>query len=142
MANRVTPLAVPLSALFALLCLGSANALALESLQDPTRPASAGNAGSNGADGDAMATGGLQSIIRREGKRPQALINGELLSVGDKVGASKLVRIGEGEVTLEGPGGKEILTLTPGIAKQPSATLSEKKRGANGSKPGKQDETR
>lgn len=107
------------------------------SLPDPTRPppdvassaaptGAAGPAGASGAtataSGDAVAqaaASGLTSIFLRKGARPAAIINGQYVELGGKVGERKVVRITEGEVALAGTEGQEILRLTPGIEKKP-----------------------
>ena len=86
-----------------------------QALRDPTRPP--GNA--EFAPGEAES--GLQSIVRREGEKPRALINGELVSLGGKVGEARLVAINEDNVVLLDTGGhRETLKLTPGINKTPT----------------------
>lgn len=109
------------------------------SLPDPTRPppdavssaaptGTAGTAGAAGASGaTASASGdtaaqaaasGLTSIFLRKGARPAAIINGQYVELGGKVGERKVVRITEGEVALAGAEGQEVLRLTPGIEKK------------------------
>jgi hypothetical protein len=62
----------------------------------------------------------LQSILRPHGAKPRAVINGQSLGVGGKIDEWVVVRIGEGEVVLKGPGGMEKLVMTPGVEKQPA----------------------
>ena len=91
-----------------------------QSLPDPTRPAvdeqsvSAGDASQTSAP----ASSGLQTIIRRRGARPAAIVNGEYVELGGQIGGGRLSAVGENFVVLSGPGGKETLTLTPGIEKK------------------------
>lgn len=86
-----------------------------EQLRDPTRPPGADMA----ALGlDAAPNSGLQSILRRQGQKPLALINGELVALGGKVGQSTLVEIKEDSVVLRASNGeREIMTLTPGVTR-------------------------
>lgn len=87
---------------------------------DPTRPADAPM-----ADGSSSNTGnslGLQAIIVRPGKgRSTALIAGQTVRLGSKVGEKRVVKIAENEVVLQGDNGQEILRLTPSIQKNPVA---------------------
>lgn len=95
---------------------------------DPTRPPAAVEqpaAGDAAASASAPASG-LQTILRREGSKPAAIINGEFVVLGGQVGEARLVRVDEASVTLRGPTGKDVLYLTPGIAKTPAATETKK----------------
>ncbi|HTJ97093.1 MAG TPA: hypothetical protein VL381_06465 [Rhodocyclaceae bacterium] len=109
----------------ALLCMGWNLDVHAQELRDPTRPA-----GSVGQSSDAeQASSGLQSIVRRAGAKPQALINGELIALGGKVGDARLVQINESSVVLlSSSGGRETLTLTPGIAKTQPTKLSHRSK--------------
>ncbi|MRR51793.1 MAG: MSHA biogenesis protein MshK [Rhodocyclaceae bacterium] len=88
-------------------------------LSDPTRPpASIAISPANGTVQDAGPVG-LQTIIRRKGAKPVAVINGETVALGGKVGEQRVVKITETEVILDGPAGREVLTMTPGVEKKP-----------------------
>ena len=83
-------------------------------LSDPTRPATAGAVDS----GAGMSVGpALQSVILPKGGRPVALIDGQELRVGDKLGDGVVTFIGETQVKIKGPAGVEVLRLTPGVEK-------------------------
>lgn len=98
--------------------LGVTVAPTLAQTSDPTRPALNENAtGTANANAPAPAVG-LQSIIRRKGGKPAAIINGEYVELGGRVGESRLSAIGDASVVLSGPSGKETLALTPGIEKK------------------------
>ncbi len=120
MARRLT-LAHLMPALLAGLLCGSLQA---EPLRDPTRPPGSSEYAPGQADS------GLQSIVRREGQKPRALINGELLSLGDKVGNQRLIAIKEDSVVLrDEQGNREILQLTPAVSKtyaKPNSPASRK----------------
>jgi MSHA biogenesis protein MshK len=93
-----------------------------QGLPDPTRPPASiespqTTTATTGSPAGAPATG-LQSIIRRDRGKPAALINGEYVELGGKVGENRVVRIGDDSVTLQGPAGKEVLRLTPGVEKK------------------------
>lgn len=103
-------------ALASLACLPLA--AGAQSLADPTRPPGGGaEAKAVASTTPAESAEGLSAIVRRPGRRAAALINGELVELGGVVSGTKLVRIGEDSVVLEGPNGRETLMLTPGIAK-------------------------
>lgn len=86
-------------------------------LADPTRPpAQALMPAVGGASGVAAPSAtGLQSVmLNRSGKgRPAALINGEVVQLGGKVGEARLVKVEEDHVVLLGAEGREILRLMP-----------------------------
>lgn len=93
-----------------------------QDLPDPTRPPTAFDAG---PAAPAAATG-LQSIIRRQGGKPAAVINGTYVEQDGRIGTARLVAVGEDSVILEGDGGREVLYLTPGIEKtRPAAARAD-----------------
>jgi len=101
------------------------------SMRDPTQPPAAYMAGFRGAAEDEAtmpAERNLQSIIRRHGAKPLATISGQTLAVGGQIDGWTLVRIGEAEVELKGPGGREILMLTPAVDKQPARPASVRRQ--------------
>jgi MSHA biogenesis protein MshK len=98
-----------------------------ESLADPTRPPAA--FGSPGAEEAAEGVSALQSIIRRNGSKPGAIINGEYVLLGGRVGEARLVKIGEDSVTLKSPTGTETLTLTTGVEKTPAGGATQEGGG-------------
>lgn len=95
---------------------------------DPTRPppefmpAAEGKPGSAAAEQAAPVAPPLQlqSVLVARG-RQQALINGQLLSVGDSLspawGGARLLRLSETQAVLQGAQGLIVLELTPGIRK-------------------------
>lgn len=93
-----------------------------EPLPDPTRPAPGFGSETPGAVGAPVAVGEtgpvLQTVILPRKGKPKAMIGGELVSLGGRYGDQKLVKVSEREVVLEGPRGREVLTLTPGIEKK------------------------
>jgi MSHA biogenesis protein MshK len=100
-------------------CAGLANA---QGLPDPTRPPAIIEA----EPAATPASSGLQSIIRREKGRSAAVINGQYVELGGRVGDATLERIGEDSVVLRSPGGRETMYLTPGVGKQPARGKPEK----------------
>lgn len=119
--------------LFALaLGVGATPALTAEVLPDPTRPPAEAGVETPGA----VAVGPvLQSVMIRPGSRA-AVISGQLLTEGERLGDAKLVKISEGEVILLGPEGRQTLKLFPGVEKKFARPPQEKtlKRGKNKSK--------
>jgi hypothetical protein len=117
MASRLNPSVL---ALIASLWVSLAPHALAQALPDPTRPP-----GNVEAVGSAYSTSGLQSIIRPVGEKPRALIHGEVVALGGKVGgvdgAQRLVAINTDSVVLQdASGNRETLTLTPGISKTPA----------------------
>lgn len=111
-------------ALFAVMTVASAQALV-----DPTRPpAGIDKPATAEAPGEEKPAAGLQTIIRRKGEKPAAVINGEYVTLGGRVGEARVVRIGEDSVTLRSATGTEVLRLAPGIEK--SAPSAGKKKEA------------
>ncbi|MFN3396916.1 MAG: hypothetical protein ACK4ZS_00095 [Sulfurimicrobium sp.] len=106
-------LAAPLFLLFAFCLLPFDSALAAEALPDPTRPPAEA-----GLTGDVAAAGGplLQSVKIAPGRR-MAVISGRLLAQGERFGEARLVSIGESEVVLLGPEGRQTLKLFPNVEK-------------------------
>ncbi|MBL8481022.1 MAG: hypothetical protein JNJ60_02415 [Rhodocyclaceae bacterium] len=98
-----------LLALAACLC-GAARAADLD---DPMRPPAAWQGGA--AAPEVPAPPVLQSILRRQGARPAALIDGRRVEVGARVGDSRLVAIHESSVELRGAAGRVRLSLTPEV---------------------------
>lgn len=86
-----------------------------QGLADPTRPPAA-----LAADpGPTAPTTGLQFILRRQGMKPAAVINGALVELGGRVGDACLVAVNEDSVVLQSDTGRDVLRLTPGAEKKP-----------------------
>lgn len=103
--------------LLALLLLGAAPAAA-EELSDPMRPP--GREAISAARGEAVATSyRLDSVLIAPDRR-QAIINGNRMSPGDRIGEAKLIDIQAGGVTLLVAGKPHLLTLLPLSIKMPS----------------------
>ncbi len=91
--------------------------LAAQSLSDPTRPPAALTAPADGAVGVPGAPM-LQSVLvsRNPGGRAVAVISGQTVRLGGKVGDAVLVRISQTEVVLRRGKALETLRLYPGKA--------------------------
>jgi MSHA biogenesis protein MshK len=91
---------------------------AAEALPDPTRPAI-------GADGAAAASeapsGPRLQMIKISPARRSAIIDGQEVTVGGRVGDMRVVRISEGEVVLRGENETETLKLFADVDKRPLA---------------------
>ena len=113
--------APPLFARVTLFCLLSSVIcpLAAQNWTDPTQPP-AGIYGGQGDQGAAnvirpRANNGLQSVIISPQRRA-AIINGETVELGAKIGGAKLIEVNEGGVVLQGIRGKRMLALFPGVS--------------------------
>lgn len=109
-------------------CTWALPATAQTSLADPTRPPAAflSPDGSAPAVVTAVPLSRLTSVKLPQGRggAPSAVIDGQLLRVGERLGEARLVRVSETQATLEGPDGRETLYLIPDINKKPAATRS------------------
>lgn len=104
----------------ALLALAS-HVAAAQALPDPTRPPEGVRAvASPGAAPEQLV---LQSVVIA-GARRSALINGQVVSVGTRLGGARVERIGEAEVELTRDGRRETLRLFPAVDKR-AASLSD-----------------
>lgn len=93
---------------------------ALAQIPDPTRPAaSAMPQEAGGSIASTPAANGLQAVIIRPDGKSVALIDGRSVGVGDRMGDRRVTRISEGEVVLQGAGGREVLKVVPAAEKLP-----------------------
>lgn len=100
------------------LLLAAVPPLAALAEADPTRPppayvegAPADPAGASGSGAPA-----LQSVILPAGGgKGAAVINGQLVRVGGRIGDSRLIRVTGNEAVLSGPQGIQRLSLTPDV---------------------------
>lgn len=104
-----------------------------QGLADPTRPPShLIDPAKGGMLQGEVPSSPLQSIIR-SGKTRKAIINGELVKVGDNVGTAVVDSIGDAEVVLkQEDGSKETLKLHPDVEISRSKT---KQRAAPATRP-------
>jgi MSHA biogenesis protein MshK len=115
----------------------AASALALaagtacgQSMSDPTRPPAAFHLGSGHArSGDAAGGLVLQSVLIFPDAR-SAIISGEHVLLGQKIGGQRLVKVGEAEVVLLNGASRRTLKLFPSADKRSSMTT----RGTENSK--------
>lgn len=107
--------------------LAAASLAFAQAVSDPTRPPAAmeptpASTGAGTAAG--VAASGFQAVILRQGRKPVAVINGQMVELGGKVNDATLVRLSESEAVLQGPSGREVLQLTPAAEK--SSNLKHK----------------
>lgn len=89
-----------------------------QGLSDPTRPPTVTLADESAAgEAGEGATPVLQSILISPSRR-QAIISGKTVTVGEKVGDAKIVRITENTVILRNGSDLQTLKLFPGIEKR------------------------
>lgn len=97
---------------------------------DPTRPA--GTSVSGGEAGAALESGVQTVILRRRGKSA-AVINGQYVEVGGRLGDKRVLKISESEVVLQGETGREIIKVTPDIEKMPAGKKASIRQRMTGS---------
>ena len=99
---------------------GAAQAALGQALSDPTRPpnVSSVSATEQGSVESDAPTTVLQSVLLSRGRK-LALINGELVALGGRVGDATLANISETEVVLKYPDRVEVLKLLGGIERKP-----------------------
>lgn len=111
---RHSPLAFP----SVLLVLGNP---ALGQVPDPTRPPAAMIEPAKGGDAAVVAIeGGVRTVVLRQGGKSIAVINGQYVKQGDKVGDKRVLKISESEVVLMGESGREVIKTIPAIEKVPT----------------------
>ena len=89
-------------------------------LRDPTRPPAALEMASQGSGADGDVGPKLQSVLISPSRRV-AVVSGQTVTVGDKIGESQLVKISEGEVVLRNGKILQTLKLFPDVEKRPVA---------------------
>lgn len=94
-------------------------------VQDPTRPPDFLQVPADGSAASVPTETGVQTIILRPGGKAAAVINGQQVVVGGKLGDKRVVRITEREVVLKGAGGTETIKVTPSVEKAPRPATSD-----------------
>ena len=117
-------------------CLGMVVAAsAAAQVPDPTRPAGAVAAPEQGGVGAQPVASGVQTLILRSEGKSAAVINGQYVEVGGKLGDKRVVKISDSEVVLLGAGGREVIRLTPAIEKVQVKKTAATKQPARGGAP-------
>lgn len=93
-------------------------------LPDPTRPPAAMLPAATAGPKAVEEAPRLQSVIISEGRRG-AIISGEYVALGGRVGDARLTRVEPSGVVLRGPGGEVALPLFPAARKMPVETRPE-----------------
>jgi hypothetical protein len=110
-----------MKAVFMILGLGLAVAqAAAQALVDPTRPSDVAE-----MDVPAVSRGPLLQSVLISTERRYAVIDGQQVGLGARIGAARVVRITESEVTLEGASGRTTLKLFPGGSRTTAESTSE-----------------
>lgn len=99
---------------------------------DPTRPPAMVMTPEPGG-APAVQESGLQTVILRSGGKSSAVINGQLVAVGQMMGDRRVVRITENEVVLKGPAGQEVLKAISSAEKRPTVKAGAVTRQSKGS---------
>src|SRR5450631_1346791 len=117
------------------LLYASAPVFAFEALPDPTKPAvdipyetDPNKVGGSEAL-PVPKKEGLQSIIISPQHRA-AVINGETVVLGKKIGDATLVEVRENSVVLQGPQGRRVMELFPGVHLNNSEVTAQEKEKA------------
>jgi len=108
-----------------------------DNLPDPTLPpASIGRTPEGPPPAPGAAAPVLQSVLISPTRRV-AIINGQTVKQGDKIGDARVVRITEGTVVLRSDKEMQTLKLFPGIEKQRSAGRADAAPGTSGDNKGR-----
>jgi MSHA biogenesis protein MshK len=95
-----------------------------QSLADPMRPPNVAGAAST-EDAETEAPRQLQSVLFSAGRKI-AVINGETVALGDRVGDGVVTKISQTEVVLKFPDRIEVLKLLGGIERKPVGSARAK----------------
>ena len=106
--------------------------LALAQVPDPTRPPMVVMTPESSGGVAVPVESGVQTVILRPKGKSAAVINGQYVQVGDKLGDKKVVKISESEVVLQGESGREVMKVTPDIEKVPVKKKAAAKRRTTG----------
>jgi hypothetical protein len=141
--------ALLLVALLALLGAGTASGARAQDagLPDPTRPPAALLPAAGEPAVAAAEAPLLQSVIISDGRRG-AIISGQYVALGGRVGEARLTKVEPAGVVLRGPGGELSLPLFPDVRKQPAgmqqgtppATAAQRKNPPAGQVPPRRQE--
>ena len=105
---------------------------AVAQVADPTRPAGALMTPESLGGVAAPAGNGVQAVIVRLKGKSAAVINGQYVELGGKLGDKRVAKISESEVVLTGEGGREVIKVTPAIEKVPAKKTVAAKRRTTG----------
>lgn len=97
-------------------------------VKDPTRPAGLLTTPEVVGAAAAPVESGVQTVILRTRGKSTAVINGQQVALGEMFGGKRVVKIAEDEVVLQGESGREVMKVTPDIAKVPVRKIVPAKR--------------
>ena len=119
MAEYLRKLAKPvtMAAAWMLLALLASEGARSQVLNDPTRPPASLGVPADAAAGQPKEEPELQSVLISPTRRV-AVIDGQTVALGEKIGESRVIRITEGEVVLRNGQGLQVLKLFPKFVKQ------------------------
>lgn len=109
------------------------NGEALAQVPDPMRPPAFLIAPDAIGGAAPPAESGVQTVIVRRKGKSSAVINGQYVETGGKLGDKRVLRISENEVVLQGESGREVMKVTPDIEKMPMKKAAAAKRRTMGS---------
>lgn len=115
---------------FSLLSLTGMAAVAWAQVPDPTKPPASETApAAAGVSPGATAptATGVQAVFIRATGKSGAVIDGQYVEVGGKIGDKRVVKISESEVVLLGAGGREVIRLSPAVTKELPAKADAEK---------------
>jgi hypothetical protein len=101
---------------------------AFAQVPDPTRPAGALTTPDAAGGVAGPIESGVQTVILRPGGKSAAVINGQYVEVGGKLGDKRVLKISESEIVLTGASGREVIKVTPSIEKMPAKKKTAIKR--------------
>ena len=129
MATGLTSSLLACRNVWALLVLSAVPAIAsAQALPDPTRPPAEISAPPEQAA--VPKESGLQSVIISPTRRA-AIINGQTVKLGAKLGDAKLVEVSESGVVLQGPQGRQVLAMFPGVELKKKAVVPPEQKNKN-----------
>jgi MSHA biogenesis protein MshK len=104
----------------------AACAAAAAPFADPTRPPGASDPGAPSAKGGEVAALRLESVLIAPDRRI-AVINGQAVRVGQRIGDARVLRITETEVALREGASTQILKLYPAAERHPAGKKAREK---------------
>lgn len=109
-----------------LLMLAATPVSLAQTLLDPTRPPAALEPAKEETVSAPASAPVLQSVLISSGRRV-AIISGQTVSLGEKFGEARVVKITESEVLLRSGTDLQTLKLFPGIEKRPASSRADTK---------------
>jgi MSHA biogenesis protein MshK len=92
-------------------------------MNDPMRPPAGFGVVAESGGGDAVGGMTLQSVMISPSQK-SAIINGQVVKLGERYGDAVLVRVAENEVVLKGPSASRVLKLHPGVDRRDGAATN------------------